>query len=183
MSIMCAQNNVSFYIESKGFGTSQVAGTILSVYSVLNFVGGLITGGAVKVFKKNTMLVCAVIAAAGYAIFALAPNMLILWVGAIVMDLSIGVINVMVYVHNSWIVPAKDTDIATSLLSGLNLAACFFMVYVPIYLTQFLGFGDSYVAQYIVVAALLVIIGIAHFAVFNHKNVKKSIDQFFTDAS
>ena len=180
--VVQGMNLVSFFVEERGLGGTALAGSVLTVFQIASFAGGFLTGYSVKKMKKFTVLVCSLICGACYVAFAFSGNVAMLFISHVFLGLGSSIVNSLAYIHNSWVVPAESNDIVTGLTMGSGMLASFFLVYIPSFITQLLGYGNDYMAQYIVIGIVNVLVGIAHVVVFCTKGVKENVDRVLAES-
>ena len=176
---VCGINIMSFFVVEKGVGGAGLAATLVSANTFAAFFGGLATGSCVKVFKKYAMTATCLITGLGYAIFTMGSSVALLYVGCVVFGLASGVVNAMMYAHNSWVVPAESNDVAAGITTGSLTAAAFFLTYVPMWICRMLGIGDSYSTQFVVIGAAYVVAGIIFVVLFNLPGIKEKVNAAF----
>ena len=179
---MQGMNMISFFVEDKGLGGATLAASILTAFQVASFISGFIAGFCVKTMKKFTALVSCALCGAFLIGFGLSASVAMLFISQVLFGLASNVVNSLMYVHNSWVVPAESMDIATSITSGGTMGAGFFLVYIPPVICQLLGFGNNYTVQYIIIGAVYVLIGVAFTVLLHAKGVKENVDKVLAES-
>lgn len=75
--------NAPIYITEEGLGDPSMIGVVLSVSTALGFVGGIIFVYVLKIVKRYTMALSALVTGLGYLALVLSPNMTTVFVASI----------------------------------------------------------------------------------------------------
>ena len=179
--VVQGMNLTSFFIEDSGLGGAALAASVLTVYGLANMAGGFLSGIGIKMMKKRTGLITCVIVGATYIMFAYSTNSFMLFATMIVSGLIVSITNSVMYLHNAWVVPTENYDIATSITSGGSMIAGFFLVYIPTIIAQIIGVG-GYQGQYVIIGALFIAVAVGYNIVLNAKGVKENVDKVVAES-
>lgn len=84
--------NLSMYIQSRGFGTTEFAGILTSINAFIGFFVGLFFAKMSRIFKDFTLSAGLLLAAAALFIIGLAPTSMLLLLGSILFGIGTSLI-------------------------------------------------------------------------------------------
>lgn len=115
---------IASYVTEKGLGTDVNGATILSIATFAGFLGGLVFGNLMKVFKQYMLPFSLFTGAIGFATIAFADNLIVVAVGTSICGFAVTSCTSFIFNRLSTRLPVKALDTGNSVvLVGCNLGS------------------------------------------------------------
>ena len=152
---------IASYVTEKGLGTDVNGATILSIATFAGFLGGLVFGNLMKVFKQHMLPVSLFIGAIGFATIAFADHLIVVAVGTSICGFAVTSCTSFIFNRLSTRLPVKGLDTGNSVvLVGCNLGSFSapFVLQVFHMMNSDLSFGFlAFVILYLIIAIVVLI--------------------------
>lgn len=153
--------NIAMFIESAGFGGADVAGGVTTMFSLIGLPAGFVVGACVGALKRNVVPAACLLCAIGMVVVGLAPNIVVVYIGAFLFGLGFAIRNPCVVTFTAYIVPAAGVAAAIALVQAAGTVACFISPFVVNFVAGF--FGGDLRATFVAVGIALGVITVAYF--------------------
>lgn len=153
--------NIAMFIESAGFGGADVAGGVTTMFSLIGLPAGFVVGACVGALKRNVVPAACLLCAIGMVAIGLAPNIVVVYVGAFLFGLGFAIRNPCVVTFTAYIVPAAGVAAAIALVQAAGTVAGFISPFVVNFIASF--FGGDLRATFVAVGVVLGAITVAYF--------------------
>lgn len=126
--------NIAFIITDRGFGGPELIGTAMAIFLVGGMVGGLLFNPFEKKMHELVLIngfICLII---GFLVIYVAPSLLVMYVGAFIVGLSIGfeMPGTLLYATNYNTVEAATAGCAVIHMAGQLGTVCSALFYTPV---------------------------------------------------
>lgn len=150
--------NIAMYIDAKGIGDANTAGTVAAIMQIVGIVGGLLLGTVVKMFKRLTIGASILVMAVGTACVGLSTNFYVICLGALLVGIGFAIRNPGAVTFGANMVPAAQASLAIAIISASYNVGNFFSAFIVNPLANVISADIS--SRFIVSAVALAIIGI-----------------------
>lgn len=150
--------NIAMYLDRKGIGDANTAGTVASIMQVIGIVGGLVLGNTVKIFKRFTIGAAILMMAVGTAMVGFSTSLPLICVGAAVVGFGFAIRNPGAVTFAANMVPAAKASMAIAIVSASYNVGNFISAYIVNAMAKIMG--DDIANRFIVSAIALVVIGL-----------------------
>lgn len=150
--------NIAMYLDRKGIGDANTAGTVASIMQVIGIVGGLVLGNTVKIFKRFTIGAAILMMAVGTAMVGFSTSLPLICIGAAVVGFGFAIRNPGAVTFAANMVPAAKASMAIAIVSASYNVGNFISAYIVNAMAKIMG--DDIANRFIVSAIALVVIGL-----------------------
>lgn len=115
-------SGISTFLVAKNLGDSVVAGTVLTVYTVMGAVVGMVVGPLQKALGRAALGVTTLITAGGVAAIIFAPNIAVVYVGTAICGFFFNASPSILQFYNGRVAPAdKSAFFSTLIVAAMQL--------------------------------------------------------------
>lgn len=150
--------NIAMYIDQKGIGDANTAGTVASIMQVVGIIGGLLLGTVVKTFKRFTIGASILVMAAGTLCVGLSTSFYVICIGAFLVGIGFAIRNPGAVTFGANMVPAAQSSLAIAVVSASYNVGNFLSAFIVNPVAEM--FSQDISMRFIVSAIGLVVIGI-----------------------
>lgn len=150
--------NIAMYIDAKGIGDANTAGTVAGIMQIVGIIGGLLLGTVVKMFKRFTIGASILVMAAGTACVGLSTNFYVICLGALLVGIGFAIRNPGAVTFGANMVPAAQASLAIAIISASYNVGNFLSAFIVNPLANAISSDIS--SRFIVSAVALAVIGV-----------------------
>lgn len=150
--------NIAMYIDAKGIGDANTAGTVAGIMQIVGIIGGLLLGTVVKTFKRFTIGASILVMAVGTACVGLSTNFYVICLGAVLVGIGFAIRNPGAVTFGANMVPAAQASLAIAIISATYNVGNFLSAFIVNPVANAISTDIS--SRFIVSAIGLAIIGV-----------------------
>ncbi len=110
--------NIATFMQDQGIGNAALAGLALAVLNIFGFIGGLMFNTILKKLGKHALLGSIACMTAGFWLLSLSYQVNLLIVSVAILGFGFGILQPLIYLRTTQVVPKQKTPLAMSLISS-----------------------------------------------------------------
>lgn len=166
-------SNVSYVTAERGIlNAAAFAGTMMAVYNLGNFVGGLMTGRFSMLTKHYTVIVGITFFAVCYFLTCISGNKLIMLLAAMILGMGDAIAYSSAFTIVGYLVKGESNGLAVGVMNAFTQGGCFVGPYIPLMISTAMGGDGAALPQMRISVVLAVVLAVVYFVVLRLKACK-----------
>lgn len=163
-------SNVSYVTAERGIlNAAAFAGTMMAIYNLGNFIGGIITGRFARFTKHYTVIVGIVFFAVCYFLTCISGNKAIMLLAAMILGMGDAIAYSSAFTIVGYLVKGESNGLAVGIMNAFTQGGCFVGPYIPLAISTAMGNNGAALPQMRISVILAVILAVVYSIVLRIK--------------